>query len=273
MNRTLLLLTVIFITISCNKEEEDKEDNIRLKKIISSYELAGSNRTSSRLFHYNAQGRITTIERHTIAEDPTTNTKTETKGLTVLDYDANGRLIRNTYSANNKTLFYFTYYYNDKGQVAKMIHTLLDPGIAIQDHAFAYDGQGRLIADTGYASSSYFYHLRTYGYDDAGNTVTYGVGQKPSEEGDIVMSKEGYAKYDSKGNPFSLLDPGYHVLFDLLSGSLFNRNNPVESRGADSDVVETYENTYLPNGMLKEYTRRSSNNNVVKEWFEYESVN
>jgi len=273
MTKTLLLLiSVSLITLSCNKGEENQESNIRLKKTSYSYESTSSKMSGYRLFNYNSQGKISTIERLTVNEDLVNNSKTETRALTQLEYNANGTLQKSTHSLNNKPVFYFTYYHDNNGRIIKMLHTLLEPGLAVQDRAFAYDAQGRLIADTGYASPFYTFHYNTYGYDAAGNTVRYGGGRKHTAEGDVIPYEEGFGKYDNKRNPYSLLDPGYHVLFELTSGSLFNRNNPVEFRRVNSTAIETYHNIYLPNGLLQAYMTQAASGLVVKELFEYEQT-
>lgn len=274
MAKTLLLLLVSasLVMLSCNKEEENLAGDIRLKKVNFSYEYPASRVSGYRLFNYDAQGRIATIERLTVNEDLSNNTRQESRALTQLEYNANGQLQKTTHVVNNKPLFYFTYYYNNSGQIVKMLHTLFEPGPAVQDRAFAYDAQGRLVADTGYASPSYAFYYNTYSYNAAGNIVTYGGGRRIAEGGDVIPYEEGFSKYDDKQNPFSLLDPSYHVLFELISGSLFNRNNPVESRRVNSTSVYTYQNVYLPNGWLQGYTRQSAAGQVERELFEYEQV-
>ena len=274
MTRTILLLLALFsfVSLSCNKgtDTEKEEGAIRLKKVSHSYESPASKHTGYRLFHYDSLGTLFLVERFIAIDDLNNNTRTETNGQTFLEYNTNGTLQKSIHIINNKPAFYFSYQYNNNGQISRMVHTLLEPGYHVQDRAFAYDAQGRLVADTGLASPAYIFHYNTYHYDAVGNIVTYGGGSRPSAEEDVIPYGEGYCKFDDKRNPFSLLGSRYHVLFELITGSLFNRNNPIESRSVNSSFIDTYRNIYLPNGLLKEYIRQSSPGILIKESFEYE---
>jgi len=275
-NLLLLFFSLTFISYSCKKsekKEDEKESVILLKKVNYNYKSPRFNTLGSHLFHYDANGKLMEVEFHSSEEDLQNHTKSEGESKVALEYDANGKLQKSIVTINNKPAYSYNYHYNSAGHIIKKVQTSQDPRYSISDHVYVYDNQGRLVADTtlGLPVGVIFYY--TYSYDAAGNAVTYGAGSRSMMGTIQPESIEGHAKYDNKRNPYSLLDPNYHVLFNLETINLFNRNNPIETQRMGIYVVDQYQNVYLPNGLLKEYTRQVAlEDMVIKESFEYEEI-
>ena len=263
----LLVLSALLLTVlSCKKDGDNNYRRLKQSNFqyTSSYDVV----EGYQQFHFDNQGRIATINGHHISHVLFNNTKTEQSRSIALEYSANGQLVKSTHTINNIPTYFFSYYYNSLGQVIKKIHTKLHPSAQVEDHSYTYDAQGRLIADSIYASPNYVYRYSTYRYDGAGNIVVFGGAQRNVWGGGFVPYGEGYGKYDNKRNPYSLLDHHYHALME--SSELFNQNNTIEGGAMNGSSKTTYENTYLSNGLLKKAVRPISSDVTMVVSYEYE---
>lgn len=260
----LALFYVMLFVLSCKKESDDRYS--RLKQINYRTTAAGIGDKIDVTFDYDAQGRVVSLNTHLIRNVFFNNTQFEQLSTTTVMYNANGRFEKSTYTLNSKPQYFYTYYYNTKGQVTKKLHTKLHASAQAEDHAYTYDNQGRLIADSVYDSFNHVYRYSTYTYDGADNIVVYGGAQRDQWGGGFVLYGEGYAKYDNKRNPHSLLDRNYSTILTAPC----SKNNVVEGGSVNGSSKSFYENTYLPNGLLKKSLSQNGPDDIREVSYEYE---
>jgi YD repeat-containing protein len=229
-----LLLSICFI--GCNKGDDASNGNALLSKV--------TNDDETRMYQYDQQNRLIKIER--IGND----------GILYADsitYDGNGRL-QNSITKDRvigMTDYYYTYLRNDKGQIIRKFGTKQNGAIVPNDHSYAYDDKGRVIADTAYyqqTNSIVSYFVCRY---DANNNIsepeTYDM-VNPNNQGTTTY------QYDTKRNPYHLQGSDYFFVTNsinyLIPNNVISANN---SQNIPVTIQIEYNNLGLPISMKTKY--------------------
>jgi YD repeat-containing protein len=160
MNSKLLSLTAIvsLFIFSCKKNPPNNEGAL-IKRIV---QILPDRNKPIEAFFYDSQKRLTSL-RFLDSSSLYDND---------LEYDAQSRLSKISYSYIGTEIYSCSFVYNDKGQIIKKI-TINDPGYdACNDESYTYDDNGRVISDTTYdKQTSTVHYYFTYKYDNNGNII------------------------------------------------------------------------------------------------------
>ena len=250
---TLLTCTILLLLItSCNKEQNLKKEGTRLRRIVTTSTLLGGNIDS---FFYDSQNRLIEIRKY-LAQDYNKR----------IEYGANGKLFKVTYSYQGADHFSFTFIRNAAGQIIRKVG-MSNPGFNYAyDRSYTFNAAGQVLSDTTYykqTDSVLFYGSNTY--DNSGNII----------EGnfkDLTSSNQGKTVYvyDSNPNPFFLLGPD--IFFVTDDPGYLNRNNVVEMRPWFSPPYRsqlTYQQNGLPVKSMTDYPDSPFGPYKVTAVFEY----
>jgi hypothetical protein len=242
-----LLLSICFI--ACNKGDDTPNGNALLSKVTDG--------DGTRMYQYDKQNRLTRIER------------VENDGILYADsmiYDANGRLQKSVTKEKiiGRTDYYYTYLRNDKAQIIRKLGMNQGSGIVPNDHSYAYDDKGRIIADTTYyqqTNSILSYFVLRY---DANNNISelesYNL-VNPNNQGVITY------QYDTKRNPYHL--QGSDNFFVTNSIIYLTPNNVIATNNWQNIVVTIqiqYNSSGLPVSMKTVYGSGTAGSSAKLEY-------
>jgi YD repeat-containing protein len=185
---------------------------------------------SYRFFQYDQEDRIISI---------TDSNNNGNRRQLVMSYDAQGKLSQVTEGA---TIYKFEY--DNKGRIAKKLHSYSGQQTSLVSNNYIYDLNGRVIADSSSWSTGFI--VVTYSYDAAGNVTASKSAEMLSG---ISWVYEQQCSYDDHPNP--LAGNGIMIyLFDSQEGLPAGNNNLLKET-FDNGTVVNYKYDYHDNGLPK----------------------
>jgi YD repeat-containing protein len=263
MKKILLTVsTLMILFLSCTKESLRTQGSEQLKKVIQRT-YAGDTYTLN--YSYDTQNRLTFVK--------VGSSLYTWRSVTEIQYDAQGRLSKALhYQINDSNVVIkqdhsYTFVYNSSNQIIRKIYTALSSTTnGGKDHAFGYDAQGRLTADTTLADQNGgVERFATFIYDNNNNVIEerqfFGNGATP-------LHTYLYT-YDNKRNPFlNIPDLGTSFYFVSYSTDDLSANNLTRRfRAGDEPTVSNHE--YSPSGQLTKSLYFPENHPQFTTTFEY----
>lgn len=234
------VVTVILITLSCNKDKLPDSGGTTLDKVIYTN---NSGTHSITKYDYNTQSKLTGV---TI-----TSPGTSTVHSNNFEYDAQGRVTK--YLGGNTAagiVFYYTFIYDVNNKIVRSIGTPILANLKLDDYTFAYDSQNRIVGDSTY-DGSVLRSYRVFTYDNNGNIVTTEEFEKSGGSFSSVGKRS--MSYDHQPNPHRF--NGNILYFGDLLFSNLSQNNIVSQTPAYGFTILLCE--YYKNSLLRKQTSSS----------------
>ncbi|MBO9681749.1 MAG: hypothetical protein J7502_03580 [Flavisolibacter sp.] len=246
INFKLAIFTVLVIGcfFSCKKEEGIKEGS-RLKTVLH---FTGSTIDS---FIYDNQQRLIGIKTFGGFSNYENS----------IEYNAQGKLAKVVISYRGIDAYQSDYIYNGAGQIIRRIFTT--PGF-VDGSAYAYDSQGRLIADTTYnQQTGDKINYLSYTYNNQGNIIE-------EEYTDFLVpqnNRKTSFKFDSNPSPYKF---DGNLLYYIRGGGSqkLNKNNYTEMKPSWS-TARTIQYEYQKNGLPTKITTPLPNDTKDLVMLEY----
>jgi len=224
---------------SCKKDLSSSQGS-RLKMI----RVKENDSIFYRSFQYDAENRVIAIIDSNNNGD---------KQNFMISYDAQGKLSKVTEGQTT-----YTFDVDDKGRIIRKWATYAGQQTPKVEHAYSYDGNGKLAADSFYSYwSSDVYSTISYSYDQNNNVIE----TKTVDKSAGTTTSQEQCTYDNNTNPLYdktvityLLDYGY----DIPAG----KNNLVRETFQDRTIVD-YAYEYYGNGLPKKCSFHDNNDPLV----------
>jgi hypothetical protein len=233
-------LTVMLISLSCNKDELPDSGGTILDKVIYNN---NSGMHSITKYSYNVQDKLAGV---TISSPGSSTVHSEN-----FEYDAQGRVTK-YFIGNTEAgiVFHYTFIYDVNNKIIRSIGTPTLANLTLDDYSFAYDAQNRIVGDSTY-NGSVLKSYRVFIYDDKDNIISTEEFEKSgsffSSGGKRSMS------YDHQPNPHRF--NGNILYFGGLLFSNLSQNNIVSQTPAYGFTVLVSD--YYKNGLLRKQTSSS----------------
>lgn len=242
--KTLLIIGLLTIVVSCNKENNIPSGYEKLTKIET----------------YNSEGTITSVAEYiydnsdNLIEINATGSFNEKQSLL---YDASGKIISNTLTNSvSGNVYKYDFQRDLNGRIIKAIGTSFLSNLIIDNHIYTYDTQGRLIIDSVFTQSGSIHSYVNFQYDNNSNVIAYQ--QYVNNGSAVVLVNSMTVEYDTKRSPYFKFA---QMLYTSLGGGgvsyfYLSKNNPI--RATLNGIITTpggnFINQYYPNSLLKTST-------------------
>lgn len=242
--KALLSIGLLLGFISCTKENIIPSGNEKLTKIETYFPANQIISTSE--YKYDNSGNLIEINA--------TGTFSEKQSLL---YDASGKIISNTLTnSNSGNVYKYDFQTDQNGRIIKAIGTSFLPSLNIDNHAYTYDIQGRLIIDSAFTQAGVINSYVNFQYDNNSNVIAYQ--QYVNNGSAIVLVNSMTFQYDTKRSPYFKVG---QILYTSLGGSgvsyfYLSKNNPTIAtlNGAIITPGGNFVYQYYPNSLLKTST-------------------
>lgn len=251
MRKLLFLSSILFslLLIGCQKEITTQDTSA--PKLLSVLMKSGDSSTRINL-NYDNQNRLS---GYSLTIGQRIYKKSD------LLYDTQGRLTGYSDTMSNGLRTTYSFSYDQNGRILQKMATYSNySGSALPFRkTYAYDVQGRLIADTIFSYwSNDIAEYKTYKYDQNDNIIEKTLFNKIT--GSLQPESTVKMTYDSKVNPFHSIGMVWHYLTSdfFVDGFNFSRNNV---------VTEDYQN-----GSIVSYTYQYNNLNLPTKYVSIENT-
>jgi hypothetical protein len=120
----------------------------------------------------------------------------------------------------------YNFIYNNKGKIIRRRGTPILPNLLVDDRSYAYDEQGRLIADSQYYNQTpTVFTYKNYSYDVKDNIIELNQYFKSQTSNLFVLDGTIKMAYDNKVNPFFKI--GTSLYMGRENEQVLSRNNLV----------------------------------------------
>ena len=242
---TALLVVILFQFSACEKESTIPSEIMQMK--LTS--LKQNDSISYNHFIYDDKMRLlVTID----------STNGGHKYKTEFQYDEKGWLTKATRSSNGGWNPSYTFVHDKDGRIIKKFSSG-----NILESTYAYDANGRLMADTLYNSRrNDIYEYLTYKYDNSDNVVERKVYLK--EAAGFSLKQIVQLQYDTKQNPYYPMFGSLYFVEDNANGKeyILSRNNII-SKSYQSGTVVSYLYQYNINNMPQSSARTENTDPLI----------
>jgi len=221
--RLLFIVVIASGTVACHKDHPPDSGGTTLDKTVTQYS-GQPGVTATTQYQYDASNRLVLITSFSSQGNNVDSNK--------LVYDANGRLSQHIFS--NSTIGPVerdSFWYDNNGRITRSRAIALAINLSVDDHTFAFDAQGRLVADSQRIRQFgpvFNYHKYTY---DANDNV---VRDDQFGQNGSAMEQESTAgiSYDSHTNP--LYKNSIAIYMATQNRDALSRNDPVNTNWQSS---------------------------------------